>query len=266
MSANFEKQEAREIFSRHLDPSMDPRKISIRECRDSQNNPETIPLIMGLDVTGSMGTIPERLIKGELNKIMSHLMSEFPGLSFSVLFIAVGDLFSDKAPLQIGQFENDDEKIYHWLKTTWLEGGGGGNGGESYHLPWYFAAQAVVSDHWEKRHKKGIIITIGDEPIHAIGPDNGKVTHGDIELLSPEEAYKKASEKFHIHHVNCNFSRHLDPKAHNRWTDFVGVSNLHFANSEQEVHERLMEIIRSSVETKVASESAEKVSDIPQML
>lgn len=38
----------------------------IRECRDSEEHPESLPIIIALDVTGSMGMVPHSLITGGL--------------------------------------------------------------------------------------------------------------------------------------------------------------------------------------------------------
>ena len=61
-----------------------------------------------------------------------------------VLFLAIGDHECDTSPLQVGQFESSDELLEHWLTHVWLEGGGGGNRGESYALAWHFAIASIV--------------------------------------------------------------------------------------------------------------------------
>lgn len=42
--------------------------VGVRECRDSEEHPETTPIIIALDVTGSMGRIPHDLVKNQLPK------------------------------------------------------------------------------------------------------------------------------------------------------------------------------------------------------
>ena len=69
------------------------------------------------------------------------------------LCAAIGDSKSDKTPLQVTQFESDI-RIIRQLTDLYLEGGGGGNYGESYHLLWYFAAYRTAADCFEKRGKK----------------------------------------------------------------------------------------------------------------
>lgn len=51
-----------------------------------------------------------------------------------VMFMAVGDATSDRAALQVGQFESTAELMDQWLTWCFLEGGGGGTGHESYEL------------------------------------------------------------------------------------------------------------------------------------
>ena len=50
------------------------------------------------------------------------------------------------------------------LGRLWIEGGGGGNRGESYLAAHFAAATKVATDAWEKRRRKGVLFTMGDEP------------------------------------------------------------------------------------------------------
>jgi hypothetical protein len=80
-----------------------------------------------------------------------------------VMFMAVGDATSDRAALQVGQFETTAELMDQWLTWSYLEGGGGGTGSESYELALYVAAQHTDMDNWVKRKKKGYFFMTGDE-------------------------------------------------------------------------------------------------------
>jgi hypothetical protein len=52
------------------------------------------------------------------------------------------------------------------VRRLWLEGGGGGNGGESYSAAHVFAGMRTDVDSVRLRGKKGYLFTIGDEPVH----------------------------------------------------------------------------------------------------
>lgn len=184
--------------------TMNPKGITFRECRDSINHPNSFPIILTLDVTGSMRKIPQDLIKDGLPNIMSNLLDKGINDS-SILFLAIGDHINDSYPLQVGQFESGDKELDLWLTRTYLEGRGGANNGESYMLSWYFAAFKTKLDSLEKRNKKGILFTIGDEPclnnlpkraIEEITGDIVEKDFTDIELLN--EA-KKMYDVYHLH-------------------------------------------------------------------
>ena len=66
----------REIFrNQACDPKFDPKYIQVREARDSEDHPESLPIIIGLDVTGSMGYLAEKVAKEALNETMMKLYS-----------------------------------------------------------------------------------------------------------------------------------------------------------------------------------------------
>jgi len=141
---------------------MNPKNITVREARDSADNPNSTPIIIALDVTGSMSPVLRSVVTN-LNTLMQEIYNRGSITDPQVCFMAIGDADYDRAPLQVSQFESDI-RIAKALQKVWFEQGGGGNNQESYTLPWYFAANYVSADAIEKRHKKGILITMGDEP------------------------------------------------------------------------------------------------------
>lgn len=150
-------------------PLMDPKGVRVRECRDSAEHPHSTPIVFALDVTGSMGAIPKALATRELPTFMKVLA----GCSVpdpQLLFMAVGDAYSDRAALQVGQFESTAELMDQWLTRSFLEGGGGPWGRESYELALYFLAQHTATDATEKRGRRGYVFLTGDEHAYDVLP------------------------------------------------------------------------------------------------
>jgi len=57
----------REIYtSRKMDTSLDPKSIEIRESCDSDDNPNSNAVIVGLDVTGSMHSVLDAMARDGL--------------------------------------------------------------------------------------------------------------------------------------------------------------------------------------------------------
>lgn len=154
---------AQAIFKQtYCHPLMDPKGVRVRESRDSAEHPESLGIVFALDVTGSMGDIPVLLATRELPKFMK-VLSACSIADPQVLFMAVGDANSDSAPLQVGQFETTAELMDQWLTRTFLEGGGGSGGEESYELALYFLAQHTEMDCHVKRGRRGYLFMTGDE-------------------------------------------------------------------------------------------------------
>lgn len=101
----------------------------VRESRDSAEHPHTTPIIIALDVTGSMYDTPEHMIKEQFPKLMEKL-EQLGVQDPQLLFMAIGDHECDSYPIQTGQFESDTNKILDSLQSFYLEGGGGPNYGK----------------------------------------------------------------------------------------------------------------------------------------
>ena len=123
-----------QIFSsRSMSSTMSPHGVLFRESRDSAEHPESLAIQVYLDVTGSMGKIPEVLVTQKLGSLMNTLI--YHGIAHpQILFGAIGDHTCDSFPLQVGQFESGTQELDQWLTKIYLEGGGGGQHMESYLL------------------------------------------------------------------------------------------------------------------------------------
>lgn len=196
---------AQDMFKqRMIVPELDP-KNKMRECCDSAEHPNTKPVILGIDVTGSMGGAAVEVAK-KLNVVMTSLYEKVADVEF--LIMGIGDLAYDNAPIQVSQFESDI-RIAEQLDKIYFEGGGGGNSYESYTAAWYFGLRHTKLDCWN-RGKKGIIITMGDESLNPYLPKSslfrvtGDNLQGDVET---KDLYEEASRKFDIYHLAVNDSQ-----------------------------------------------------------
>lgn len=207
--------------------SMDPKGVAFRESRDSENHPSSTPIAIGLDVTGSMGYIPEYMVKIGLGTMMDSILQRRPVADPAVMIMAIGDALHDNAPLQVGQFESDIV-IANWLEKIWLEGYGGGNDFESYDLAYYFAIYHTKTDSFEKRNTPGVIITIGDEMPNLLtrSKDVKRIMNSniqsDIRFVDLVEAVRPTYTPYHIIIAEGSFaSRNID-RVTSAWREILG--------------------------------------------
>ena len=199
--------------ARNIDSALDPKNV-IRECCDTEEHPNTIPVILALDVTGSMGQAAVEVAK-KLNVIMTKLYEKVTDVEF--LIMGIGDLACDSSPIQASQFESDI-RIAEQLDKIYFEFGGGGNSYESYTAAWYFGSRHTKLD-CLNRGRKGIIITMGDEQLnpylpfksrgHGLSEVTGDNLQSDIET---KDLYEEASQKFNIYHLDVNHGYRWDEK------------------------------------------------------
>lgn len=203
---------------------MDPKGVVFRESRDSVIHPETLAIAVFLDETGSMGRIPDDIVTNRLGSLMETLIQH--GLpDGQVMFCGIGDHKSDQYPLQVSQFESGAAELNEWLKSVYLEGNGGGNGGESYLLAWYFAARHTSIDCFEKRNQKGVLFTIGDEPCHqSVGADSLKKLMGVTEAsdITAQEILAEVQKSYHIFHIHINQGMYDADSIIDGWRKLLG--------------------------------------------
>ena len=195
---DFAKLDTLQIYDAFkLDPALDPKGVK-RECKDTEEHPETYPIILALDVTGSMG-LATKMCATKLHEIMENLYTKVKDVEF--LMMGIGDLSFDRAPIQATQFESD-VRILDQTTKIYFERGGGGNAFESYTAAWYFGLHNTDLDCW-KRGKKGLIITLGDEPLNPYlpGRELGNVLGASVQDVNTNDLYKAVCEKFNVYHI-----------------------------------------------------------------
>lgn len=231
---DYSRKVQRGEVARKIHDSLDPKKVAgptsefagqvIRESRDSDEHPDSLPIAIVFDVTGSMGGIPRRL-QTKLASLMDVVIDRAGIEHPQVLIGAVGDSYSDDFPFQIGQFESDnrfDEQLRHVI----LEGGGGAQSMESYGLAYYFAARHMHTDSFDKRGKKGYLFTMGDElPWEKLTPEElnkvfGIPAQADVPIA---DLIKEAQEKWEVFHLWCNDGAYRDNEQMiARWRELLG--------------------------------------------
>jgi hypothetical protein len=229
LKSSYKSKSTDDIFVNNKNNSasddMLPKGVKFRECRDSDAHPETLGVCVFLDVTGSMGRIPEAMVREKLGTLMDTLIKH-DIKDAQVLFGAIGDHHTDSAPLQVGQFESGTDELNKWLTSTWLEGKGGGQYMESYLLAWHFAARHTSLDCFEKRNQKGILFTIGDEAswdkVDA-GTLKNLMGYGEAQEISDKQILQEACRAYHVYHIHVNEGSYKDdPKIINYWKGILG--------------------------------------------
>lgn len=203
-------------------PLMNPKGVRLRESRDSADHPQSLGIVFALDVTGSMGEIPRIMATKELPIFMKTLL-ECQVPDPQLLFMAVGDAISDNAPLQVGQFESTAELMDQWLTWSYLEGGGGGTGQESYELGLYFLAMHTEMDCMVKRNKRGYLFMTGDEiPYPTLSRHVVEAVIGDKldEDLTCEEIVAELQKAYNPFFIIPDHAR--AKRCERRWRDLLG--------------------------------------------
>lgn len=202
-----------------------PKGVKYRESRDSDIHPDSLSIAVFLDVTGSMGRIPEVLVREKLGSLMNTLINhgiEHP----QILFGGIGDHLTDRYPLQVGQFESGTEELDKWLTEIYLEGGGGGQNKESYLLAWLFSARHTSCDCFEKRGQKGFLFTIGDESNwDKLQRERLEQIMGYAEAvtLTDKQLLEEVQRSYHVFHIHINEASYKnDPQVLGYWKGMLG--------------------------------------------
>ncbi len=215
-STNYRSMTREQVFEHKMDTKLDPRNVKVgkgdrvglqlRESIISDSNPNPTPIILGLDVTGSMRDVVHQIATDELPKMMTEIHAQGVVSDPHVMFMGIDDVHvQGHGALQVSYFE-PDLKIVEQLRKLWLVGNGGGNQSESYDLAWYFAGRYTYLENFERTGKQGFLFTIGDEPfpVQTNRADQLETIFGpgEYEPTTPEVCLEMAQRKFQVFHIS----------------------------------------------------------------
>lgn len=210
---------------------MDPSKFrnGKREALDSAEHPNSVPLIFGLDVTGSMREVPA-IVQQNLGKLMTTVLTGGYLVDPQINFVAIGDSRTDQVPLQVGQFESGLQ-MEDDLTRIYIEGNGGGTNHEGYEMALYYATRHVVADAWEKRKRKGYLFMTGDElPYDEADPHTiHKIFGGErpSKGVSLTQLIKDAKERYHVFFIIPSGTMHGgESSLFNFWSELLGADHV----------------------------------------
>lgn len=224
-SKDYASKSADDIFAKDMSSDMNPMNLGIRESRDSDAHPESVAVMVFLDETGSMGHIPEAIVKDKLGALMNNIIDN--GVEhLQILFGAIGDHITDRSPLQVSQFESGTEELDKWLTEIFLEGYGGGQGKESYLMAWLVAGRHTSIDCFEKRNEKGFLFTIGDEASWDSLSHNflkDKLGYSEGEDVTDKQLLEEAQRLYNVYHIHINEGSYCnDSRVLGYWKDMLG--------------------------------------------
>lgn len=248
--------------SKSLAPELDPRGVNIRESCDSIDNPQSTALVVALDVTGSMGMVLDSMARDGLKTLATEVYNRKPISDPHIMFMGIGDAEAgDRAPLQVTQFEADI-RIAEQLTKIYLERGGGGNHYESYTLAWYFAAMHTRIDCFEKRNKKGLLFTIGDEMptpyLRAVDIERVCGYRPQFDKIYAQELLTMVSRQYDVFHIMVeegSYFRSNGDVVVNAWTKLLGQRAIRLSD-----HTKMSEVIVSALQVMGGEDARSVIS------
>lgn len=229
--------------ARSVHPTLDPHGLEVRESRDSDEHPDSNAIMVGLDVSGSMGLVV-RGIHAALPKLLNLLLEREYVPHPQIMFSAFSNGSCSEVAVQVGQFESDnrmDENLENMIIGGRLAGGCDVR--ESAELMLYLAARHTSIDCWERRQRKGYLFLITDEMayehvkaneikrIFGSGPDK------DIPL---QDIVAEAQQKYHLFVlIPTETQSGQNPKVHEHFRAYFDSRHVILLEEKEEVSQAI---------------------------
>lgn len=181
----------------------------------------TTPLVVAVDVTGSMATWPAEIFD-RLPLLYQTLSQYRPDLEIS--FVAIGDATCDSYPLQVTEFAAG-VALEEQLNALYGEGGGGGGARESYELFAYFLLTQVRAPNAIRPY----LILYGDEGFYPevsaaqLRYYLGGKERRDRDALS---VWRALGESWNVFHLRKSYAAPKDAEIKAQWAEAIGAERI----------------------------------------
>lgn len=216
----------------------------MRESRSTEEHPNSTPIILGLDVTGSMSGLLKIMVD-KLGETMTQIYKRECVADPQICFAAIDDyITSENECLQVTQFESDIRIAEQMRELKFIERGGGNNW-ESYALAWYFAVRHTDCDAF-KDGRKGILITIGDDGCQpTISKEEVKTVFGDDldSDMSRDELLSEVNRHWEVFHITMADGMSYTEELDEEWEGILGNHSIVVKDAD-----KIPEVIVSLIE------------------
>lgn len=181
----------------------------------------TTPLVVAVDVTGSMSTWPGEIFD-RLPLLYQTLSQYRPDLEIS--FVAIGDATSDSYPLQVTEFAAG-VALEDQLNALYGEGGGGGGAKESYELFAYFLLTQVRAPNALRPY----LILYGDEGFYPeVSAAQLRYYLGGKERRDRDAltVWRALGESWNIFHLRKAYAPPQDAQIEAQWAEAIGSERI----------------------------------------
>jgi hypothetical protein len=228
---------ARAAYNRHVGSSYadaTAKKVSAKSLiEDKLTSTAQRPLIVVIDETGSMGDWPTTMFSKL--PFLDHEVRYYLGDDAEVSFMAIGDAHCyENYALQVQPFASGTG-LAESLKKLVIEGGGGGNGGETYELAALYLVHNLVVD----PAAQPVVIFVGDEPcLPEISVEDAK-KWSQVSLerrVSTAEVFKQLREKSSVYFIQKPYGSRTfaddgsmdsgSKRTHDCWEKLVGDDHI----------------------------------------
>ncbi|MEZ6184444.1 MAG: hypothetical protein R3F62_05450 [Planctomycetota bacterium] len=222
----------------------------------------TTPLVVGVDVTGSMASWPGEIFD-RLPLLYQTLSQYRPDLEVS--FVAIGDATCDRYPLQVCDFASG-VGLEDQLKALYPEGGGGGQSKESYELFAYY----LLHHYRAPNAEEPFLILYGDEGFYErvskaqVKHFCGGAAQGNLDSAS---LWGQVAEAWNLWHLRKPYSPSMEAEVHGQWADAIGAERILLLDDEQRAVDVALGLIARSwgefedfEENMLARQDAQKVA------